>query len=131
MSQENVEIVREAFASAGPLADYERLAPDAEFDFTDAYPDQPLLRGVEELRAFRDTGPWGRSIRFIDERYFDVDDERVLVFVRATASGQQSGTPVATAFAHEFTLRGGLIVRVKVHPNRAAALKALGLKEDG
>jgi ketosteroid isomerase-like protein len=129
VTKENVEIVREAFASAGPLADYERLAPDAEFDFTAAYPDQPLLRGVEELRAFRDTGPWGRSLRFTAERYFDVDDERVLVFARATASGRQSGTPVATAFAHEFTLRGGLIVRVKVHPNRADALKAVGLEE--
>jgi len=129
MSAENVDIVREAFASAGPLADYKRLAPDAEFDFTAAYPDQPLLRGVEELRAFRDTGPWGKSMRFTAERYFDVDDERVLVFVRATALGQQSGTPVATAFAHEFVLREGLIVRVRVHPNRAEALKAVGLQE--
>jgi ketosteroid isomerase-like protein len=124
-----VEIVREAFATARPLSDYKRLAPDAEFDFTAAYPDQPLLRGVEELRAFRDTGPWGESIRFTAERYFDVDDERVLVFVRATAAGQQSGAPVETAFAHEFTLRNGLIVRVKVHPNRVEALKAVGLEE--
>jgi len=123
-----VEIVREAFATGGPLADYKRLAPDAEFDFTAAYPDQPLLRGVEELRAFRDTGPWGKSIHFTAERYFDIDDERVLVFVRATAEGQQSGAPVETAFAHEFTLRKGLIVRVKVHPNRAEALNAFRLE---
>ena len=129
MTQANVEIVREAFATAGPLSDYTRLAPDAEFDFTAAYPDQPLLRGVEELRAFRDTGPWGKSIRFTAECYFDVDDERVLVFVRATAAGQQSGAPVGTAFAHEFTLRNGLIVRVKVHRDESEALKALGLEQ--
>jgi hypothetical protein len=59
----------------------------------------------------------------------DVDDERVLVFVRATASGQQSGTPVEVAFAHEFTLRDWMIVRVKAHPNRSDALKAVGLEE--
>ena len=129
MSQENVEIVREAFVSGAPLASYERLAPDAEFDFTAAYPDQPMLRGAEQMRAFRDSGPWGRSISFEAERYFDVDDERVLVFVRATASGQLSGTPVETAIAHEFTLRDGLIVRVKVHRNRDEALKAVGLEE--
>ena len=113
--------------SGAPLASYKRLAPDAEFDFTAAYPDQPLLRGVEQMRTFRDSGPWGPSISFEAERYFDVDDERVLVFVRATASGQLSGTPVETAIAHEFTLRDGLIVRVKVHRNRDEALKAVGL----
>jgi ketosteroid isomerase-like protein len=129
VSQENVEIVREAFVSGAPLASYKRLAPDAEFDFTAAYPDQPMLRGAEQMRAFRDSGPWGRSISFEAERYFDVDDERVLVFVRATASGQLSGTPVETAIAHEFTLRDGLIVRVKVHRNRDEALKAVGLEE--
>jgi ketosteroid isomerase-like protein len=128
VSQQNVQIVREAFATSGPLSDYKRLAPDAEFDFRAAYPDQPLLRGVEELRAFRDAGPWGKSMHFTAERYFDVDDERVLVFVRATASGQHSGAPVSTAFAHEFTLREGMIVRVKAHPNRAEALEAAGLE---
>jgi len=66
-------------------------------------------------------------MKFVAERYFDVDEERVLVFVRGTASGQQSGTPVEAAVAHEFTLREGLIVRVKVHPNRDEALKAVGL----
>jgi ketosteroid isomerase-like protein len=129
VTQENVDIVRAAFASAGPLSSYERLAPDAVFDFTAVYPDQPLLRGVEQMRAFRDSGPWGRSIRFEAERYFDVDEERVLVFVRGIASGQQSGTPVEAAVAHEFTLREGLIVRVKVHPSRVEALKAVGLEE--
>jgi ketosteroid isomerase-like protein len=129
VSRENVEVVRAAFASAGPLSSFERLAPDAVFDFTAVYPDQPLLRGVEQMRAFRDSGPWGRSIRFEAERYFDVDEERVLVFVRGTASGQQSGTPVEAAVAHEFTLRDGLIARVKVHPSRVEALKAVGLEE--
>jgi ketosteroid isomerase-like protein len=128
VSQENVDIVRAAFASAGSLSSYERLVPDAVFDFTAVYPDQPLLRGVEQMRAFRDSGPWGGSIRFAAERYFDVDEERVLVFVRATASGQQSGTPVEAAVAHEFTLHEGLIVRVKVYPNRVEALRAVGLE---
>jgi ketosteroid isomerase-like protein len=129
VSDENLEIVRQAFASAAPLTDSARLAPDAEFDFTALYPDQPVLRGVEDMRAFRDFGPWGKSIRFEAERYFQVDDERVLVFVRATASGQQSGTPVDTRIAHEITLRRGLIVRVKVYPDRTEALHAVGLSE--
>jgi hypothetical protein len=128
MSQENVEIVREALEGAASLSDYERLAPDVEFDFT-ALPDQRLLRGVEELRAFRDSGPFGRSVSLTPERYFDVDDERVLVFTHARAVGQQGGTPVDLAGAHEFTLRRGLIVRMKVHLDRTEALKAVGLEE--
>jgi len=125
VSQRNVEIVREAFASLAPFTSSASLAQDAEFDFTGLYPDQPVLRGVEAMRAFRDTGPWGQSLSFAAERYFDVDDERVLVFTRATASGRQSGTPVETKVAHEFTLRDGLIVRVRVHADQAQALEAV------
>jgi ketosteroid isomerase-like protein len=127
MSQANVEIVREAFERAAPMTSAPSLAADAVFDFRALYPDQPLLRGIQEMRAFRDSGPWGDSTSFAAERYFDVDDERVLVFVRATASGQRSGAPVVTRLAHEFTLRHGKIVRVKVYPDREEALKAVGL----
>jgi ketosteroid isomerase-like protein len=128
VSQENVEIVREALESGAPLTDYERFAPEAEFDFT-AFPDQRLLRGVQEMRAFRDSGPFGRSVSFTVERYVDVDDERVLVLVHATMVGQQSGTPVHNEGAQEFTLREGSIVRMKVYADRSEALKAVGLEE--
>src|SRR5262249_34443604 len=130
LPEENLEIVRQAFASAAPLSDADRFAPDAEFDFTALYPDRPVLRGVEGMRALRDTGPWGKSIRFAPERYFEVDDERVLVLVRATASGQQSGAPVVTKVAHEFTLRQGRIVRIKLYLDWAEARKAVGLEDD-
>jgi ketosteroid isomerase-like protein len=81
------------------------------------------------MRTFRDAGPWGKSITFAPERYFEVDDERVLVLVSATASGQQSGAPVVAKIAHEFTLRQGRIVRVKLYLDWAEALKAVGLEE--
>jgi ketosteroid isomerase-like protein len=129
MSQENVELVRRGYVDGGPLTDAAYIAPDAEFDFTAVYPDRPVLRGVEEMRGFRDAGPWGRSIHFQPERYFDVDDERVLVFVRVTSTGQASGAAVDSRIAQEFTIRDGLIVRVKVHRDRTEALKAVGLTE--
>jgi ketosteroid isomerase-like protein len=127
MSHENVELARRAYLGPGPLTDSPHLDPGAEFDFTSIYPDQPVLIGVEAMRSFRDGGPWGASIRFEPERYFDVDDERVLVFVRATSTGRSSGAPVETAIAHEITVRDGLIVRVKVHRDRSEALEAVGL----
>jgi hypothetical protein len=129
MSQENVAIVKRAYGDPGPLSETGYFAPHAEFDFTAAYPDQPVLRGIEEMRTFRDAGPWGRSIHFVPERYFDVDDERVLAFVRVTAIGQASGVAVESPVAQEFTIRNGQIVRVIMHANRADALKAVGLEE--
>ena len=129
MSRENVEVVRRGFLDPAPLSSGAHIAPDAEFDFTAIYPDRPVLRGVEEMRGFRDAGPWGRSISFEPERYFDVDDERVLVFVRVSSEGETSGAAVETRIAQEFTIRDGLIVRVKVYRDRTEALEAVGLAE--
>jgi len=133
MSQANVEIVRSIYAEPEGLtaAASSSIAPDAEFDFTAIYPDRPLMRGVEELRRFRATGPWsGAPIDFEVERVFDVDDDRVLVFVIASARGQGSGVPVELPVAHEFTIRDGLMVRFKVYANRDQALEAAGLDAD-
>jgi ketosteroid isomerase-like protein len=132
MSEENMEIVRRLYADPRGLtaASNEMVAPEAEFDFTAVYPDKPTLKGVDEFRRFRDVGPFGGSpIRFEPERFFDVDDERVLVFVRVSATGQESGVPVEIQVAHECTIRDGRLVRFKVHPDRTEALEAAGLSE--
>ena len=132
MSEENVELVRSIYADPSGLTAGAsgKIAPDAEFDFTEVYPDRPVLRGIEEFRRFRDSGPWsGSPISFEPERFFDVDDKRVLVFVRVSATGQGSGTPVEVRAAHEFTIRGGRVVRFKAYANRADALEAAGLSE--
>jgi ketosteroid isomerase-like protein len=132
MSQENVEILRAVYADPRGLIGTaaERAAPDVEFDFSDAYPDRPILRGVEEIRRFRETGPWsGSPIHIEPERFFEVDDERVLAFVRVSATGQESGVEVESRPAHEFTIRDGLIVRFKAYRDREQALEAAGLSE--
>jgi ketosteroid isomerase-like protein len=132
MSQENVEIVREIYADARGLTGGAggKVAPDAEFDFSATYPDTPVLRGIDELRRFRDSGPWGGSpISFEPERFFDVDDERVLVFVRVSATGAGSGVRVENRVAHALTLQDGRVVRVTVFDDQAEALEAVGLSE--
>jgi ketosteroid isomerase-like protein len=124
MSQANVELVRALYASAsltdGPAH------PDVEFDATAVYPDRPIVRGVDQIRRFRDAA-WN-SMSFAPERFFDVDDERVLVFVHATATGSASGATTQTPAAHEFTIRDGLVVRVKVYGDRELALAAAGIE---
>jgi ketosteroid isomerase-like protein len=132
MSQENVELVRSIYADPRGLTTGSggKVAPDAEFDLSAAYPDAPTVSGVEEFRRFRDSGPWGDSpIHLEPERFFDVDHERVLVFVRVGATGRGSGIPVEMPVAHEFTIRDGLVVRFKVHGSREQALEAAGLRE--
>src|SRR5262245_49362347 len=132
MSEENVEIVRSIYADPGGLtaAASGKVAPDAEFDFSAVYPDRPIMKGVEELRRFRDGGPWGGSpIHFEPERFFDLDDERVLVFVRVSAKGHESGAPVEIKAAHECTIRDGLLVRFKVYGDRDQGIEAAGLRE--
>jgi ketosteroid isomerase-like protein len=132
MSEENVELVRSVYAdprglTAGASG---KVAPDAEFDFTAVYPDRPIVRGVEELRRFRDSGPWsGSPIHFEPERFFDLDDGRVLVFVRVSVTGQESGVQVENRVAHEFTIRDELVVSFKVYGSRDEALEAAGLRE--
>ena len=136
MSEENVELVRRAFAEFGATRDgVEKaarsglVAPDIEIDFSALHPDGPIVRGLERWREHADSLPWGGSLKLEPERYFDVDDERVLVFVRVTAEGEESGVPVEMRDAHEFTIRDGVFVRWKVYADRTEALEAAGLSE--
>jgi len=130
MSEENVEIVRGIYVLPDGItgAASERLAPDVQFDFTSVYPDGQILRGAEAVREFRETGPWhGAPIHFEPERYFDVDDEHVLVFVHVSVIGKGSGIAVESDVAHDFTIRDGLVVYFKVYGNRDEAFEAAGL----
>ena len=79
--------------------------------------------------SYADSSPWGRSLKFDPERFIDVDDECVLVFVRGTAVGEGSGVPVERRGAHEITIRDGVVVRLKTYANRAEPLEAAGLSE--
>jgi ketosteroid isomerase-like protein len=132
MSEENLEIVRAIYCRTLPLdpdllvALGEFATPDTEFDFTDTYPDGQIVRGVEGVRRTASKWPWG-DLRFEPERFFDVDDERVLVFIHAIATGEETGIPVERRTAHELTFRDGYLVRFKVYSDRDAALEAAGL----
>jgi hypothetical protein len=129
MSQESLDVVRRFYGDPDPWGTFAALvAPDAEFDFTAVYPDGSVLRGIDEVRRFRDEVPW-ESLHFEVERLIEVDEERVLALVRAVGVGQLSGVSGEARVAHEFTIRTGLLVRFKVYGDRAEALQAAGLSE--
>ena len=104
-------------------------APNAEFDFTDAYPDGRVVRGVEGVRRIAAHWPWG-DLHFEPEDFIAVDAERVLVFIRATATGVGSGIPVERRTAHECTFEAGRLGCFKVYPEREDALEAAGRDPD-
>jgi ketosteroid isomerase-like protein len=134
MARENLEIVRAIYRRPLRL-DPELLAalegyatPDTVFDFTDAYPDGRVVRGIEGVRQIAANWPW-EALHFDPERFLDVDGQRVLVFVRATATGRGSGVPVERRTAHECTFSEGSLVHFKVYSDRGDALDATGLRE--
>jgi ketosteroid isomerase-like protein len=136
MSQDNVELVRRVYADFGmsprlveAAAHAGLIAPDAVFDYSALLPDGPVVRGVEAWSEHADSAPWGRSLKLALERIFDLDDERVLVFVRSSAAGEVSGAAVEGRVAAEFTVRDGAIVRIKLYKDRTEALEAAGLAE--
>src|SRR2546430_2839132 len=105
MSQENVELVRRGYgvlAKSGGLAIVldDLAAPDCVVDLSAAYPDGPVLQGIEQIVRIRETAPWGGSLVFEPEEFVDVDAERVLVFGRSRATGQCSGLRVEASGAH-------------------------------
>src|SRR5215211_4808804 len=134
MSQENVEIVRRIYCRTlkldpDLLAGLAELATsDTVFDFTDAYPDGDVVNGLEGVRQIAANWPW-EALHFVPERFLDVDGRRVLVFVRATATGMGSGVPVERRTAHECTFSDGSLVHFKVYSDREKALEAAGLRE--
>jgi ketosteroid isomerase-like protein len=129
MREEAIEIVRRVYARP-LLLDPELLtaldkvaSPDTEFDFTNAYPDGKVVRGVDGVRRIAAKWPWG-DLHFEPEQFVEIDSERVLVFVRATATGVGSGIPVERRTAHECTFDAGRLVRFKVYSEREDALRA-------
>lgn len=132
MSEGSLEIARRVYCRPLHL-DPDLLAGLAEFadsettfDFTDAYPDGPVVSGMEGVRRIAAKWPWD-ALHFKPERFINVDANRVLVFVCATATGVGSGVPVERRTAHECTFSDGRLVRFKVYSDRDDALRRAGL----
>jgi ketosteroid isomerase-like protein len=67
---------------------------------------------------------------------YDVEPERfwesgpvIVVAVRERGAAGRSGVPIDDRFAHAWTLRDGLVVRIQVFDSPEQALEAAGLEE--
>ena len=138
MSQENVEIVRSAFASSrrpdgregDPEAILEFLDPRIVWEVRSDLPDAASYSGYEGMKrlfaTFRDAleDTWYKPLEFIDA------GEQIIVPLRWGGRGRGSGVEVTESEeTWLFTLRSGRIVYVREFSDRSAALEAAGLSE--
>lgn len=132
MSQEHVEIVRDAFA-AFRAGDIERAfahaAPDGVTVRAAPLPDPRTYHGREgTVQAFID---WTADFDEFEMTTGEMIDagERVVAEIFQRGTGRASGVPVEGHFWFVYTFAGGLIVRQEFFNDKRQALAAAGLAE--
>jgi ketosteroid isomerase-like protein len=101
-------------------------SPDAEIDFSAAFPDGGLIRGRQEIRRFWDEAweAW-EGFRMDPIDVIELDGERFVVPVRLWGKGRGSGIEIDQRFACLYTFGDdGLVVRNELFLDTDAALAA-------
>ena len=134
MSQENVEVVREAF-EAFLEEDQERAArlidPEVEFHGTvGGLQEGQIAHGLEGIaHEFEevDLEAWEER-RLEPEKFIDAGDN-VVVLLHEYRRGRGSGIEVETDTAVVYEVRERRVVRIQGYMDRAVALEAAGMSE--
>jgi ketosteroid isomerase-like protein len=141
MSQENVEVVRRSLEVATeainhghdpipPQFEQGIFAEECRFIPAWGVPGGKPFVGHEEISDFYRT--WSEEFvdyRWSPEKVIDAGDDRVVVVVRQTAKGRESGAAVELRAGFAYTLGGGKIVEVVNYTDPREALEAVGLSE--
>jgi ketosteroid isomerase-like protein len=135
MSEENVEVVRKAFAyefygHGGRTEAAMYFAPDFEMNPVEGgRMEEERSTGLDSIRDNfeRWAGAW-ENLDVTAEKFVDAGD-RVLVTMRHRGRGRTSGVEVDARFFVVYTLREGKVSRVDEYTEREEALEAAGLSE--
>jgi ketosteroid isomerase-like protein len=141
MVQKNVELARRtgdnfnAFmrGELSSEAYAEPFDPEIEVHWHDerTYPDTPQhLRGVPEVIEFAEQyrSAWDELAQEPLE-LIEAPDDRVVVSIRQSGRGRESGVPIVIHFFEVLTLRDGNVRKIEYFRHRADALEAAGLRE--
>jgi ketosteroid isomerase-like protein len=127
MSEENVEVVREAYAALN-RGDAEAVAaalhPDVEWRAYLSALEARVYRGptaILEMWSTLDEG-FGGTL-FVEVHELIDRGEQVVAVVSAGATGRGSSATVEQRWAQLVTMKDALIFRVEPFPSRAAALE--------
>jgi ketosteroid isomerase-like protein len=134
MSEENVEVVREAveaFNRGDFDAALELMHPDIEWQTPDTFPDAATYRGREEVREF--WGTWRdtfRGFRLLLEECVPVGEHYVLATFRVSGEGTGSGVGVESPAVFQIgEVRDGQVIWVGMFVTESEALEAAGPSE--
>jgi ketosteroid isomerase-like protein len=95
------------------------------------YPDaRQHLRGLPEVIEFTEQyrSTWD-DLAVEPLEFIEAPDDRVLVFIRQSGRGRESGVPIVVHFFQVFTIRDGKVRKLEFFRHRANALEAAGLSE--
>jgi ketosteroid isomerase-like protein len=131
MSEENVEIVRrsyEAYERGDLEAVRETVDPEIvvcrwELDAATYHGWEGLLAAISEWVEGFD------EFTLTGEEFIDANQHQVLVRIRQSAVGAQSGVPIEADFWHLHTIHDGKATRLDMFPTKAQAREAAGLSE--
>jgi ketosteroid isomerase-like protein len=142
MSEESVELARQAFAAAsrgGVLDALDQDALERAFEFFDPeieiredprFPEAGVYRGRDAAWSyFNQFVEQFDEFRFELEDVLDAGDERVVLLLRLHGRGKGSGAVFEARPGWIQTLRGSKVVRIEAYLDRGEALEALGLAE--
>ena len=134
MSQENVEIVRRAYAAFNEEvldAFLEYYHPDLEYDITKGSgPWAGMYHDRESVRRFlADYMELWEYVRMEPEEFTEVGDDQVIVLIRLRMKGKGSGIEVKATTLNVWTVHDGKAARIAVVNSKAEALDSVGLSE--
>lgn len=130
MSQENLEILRQAMpesAPANPEDLFSILDENVEWDYVGAFPEIQTAHGPAEVREF--LGEWSEAFddfSFQAEEMVDAGDS-VVVRIRQRGRGKETGAQVESDAWQVFTLRNGKVLHCRGYESKAEALEAAGV----
>ncbi len=134
MSQENVDLVRDAFAAflRGDVEGSAHLVdPEVEFRGTiGGLQEGQVAHGpseIDETFEAEDLEAWEER-RLEAEEFIDAGDD-VVVLLHEYRRGRGSGVELEGKTAVVVSVGGGRVVRIQGYLDRGAALKAVGLSE--
>jgi ketosteroid isomerase-like protein len=132
MSQENVEVVREAFESfvGGDREKRAQLVdPEVEFHGTvGGLEEGRIAHGLSEAdQAFEDEDMEAWEERRLEAEEFIDAGDNVVVLLHEYRRGRGSGIELETETAVVVAVSGGRVVRIQGYMDRDAALEAAGL----
>jgi ketosteroid isomerase-like protein len=130
MSEENVELVRDAFAAweRGDLDWLDRHTdPEVEIAQPPNLPGGSTYTGKDGMReALRDWPSQWDELRIELREATALDQRRVLAMTHQVGRGKGSGVEVEADIAFVFTVRQGKLVRWQMFTSREEALEAAG-----